>query len=128
VIDAAMVLARLACVSAKLHVYDGRISGMLHVQHPSWTHVQFRAAKGESVAETLWRALLELERRQLQGMPRTTRRAPCSACGRTDDLRYLQGAKQWLCAECRRGLRGMADERRRAKRRALHPPGRGLSL
>lgn len=109
----------LGRVSAKLHVYDGRISGSLHTSQPSWTHVTFRGAKDETIAETLRRALRELHRRQLEGMPRTTQTAPCAACGAVRELRYLQSAKQWLCDDCRRGLREMADERRRAKRRSL---------
>lgn len=107
----------LGRVNAKLHVHRGRISGSLHTSQPTWTHVVFRGGQDEGIADTLRRALKELHRRQLEGMPRTLQTAQCAACGKLDELRYIQGAKQWLCVECRRGIREMADERRRAARR-----------
>lgn len=116
----------LGRVNAKLHVSNGRISGSLHVSRPTWAHVVFRGGKGESIEDTLGRALKELTRRQIEGMPRTMQTARCSACGKTDELRFIQSAKQWLCSDCRRGIREMANERRRAKRRAR--PDAGLSL
>ncbi len=106
----------LSRTNAKLHVHGGRISGSLHVTRPTWAHVVFRGAKGETLEETLLRAIKELHRRMLEGMPRTLQTAPCAACGKTDGLRFIQSAKHWLCADCRRGIREMADERRRAKR------------
>lgn len=109
---------RLARVNAKLHIFNGRVSGTLHVGRPTWAHVVFRGSKDETLPQTLERALAELERRQREGMPRTTQTAPCAACGVTDELRYIQSARKWLCAECRRGIRQMADERRRKNRRA----------
>lgn len=112
------VLDLLSRVNAKLHVYNGRISGSLHASKPTWTHVVFRGSKDETIGETLLRAIQELHRRQLEGMPRTTQTAPCAACGATTELRYIQKAKQWLCPACRRGLREMSDERRRSKKRA----------
>jgi hypothetical protein len=121
--DYSDVFDLLSRVDGKFHIYRGRISGSLHTMHPSWTHVVFRGGKDETMADTLRRALKELHRRQLEGMPRTTQTAPCSACGVSTELRYLQAAKQWLCADCRRGLRSMSDERRRAKRPPIQDNG-----
>lgn len=115
--SADVVLDLLSRVQAKLHVDNGRVSGSLYAPHPTWTYVTFRGGKDETIADTLARALAELHRRMLTGMPRTTQTAPCAACGVTGLLRYLDGAKQWLCAECRRGLRSMSEERRRRQRR-----------
>ena len=109
----------LGRVSAKLHVYKGRVGGTLHASHPTWARVALRGSKGETIQETLARGLAELHRRMVEGMPRTTHVATCGACGTTDSLRYVVSAKQWLCAECRRGLREMATERRRARKRKL---------
>lgn len=112
----------LSRVDATIHICRERVSGSLHVIGPGWTHVKFRTSKGETIIETLTRALRELHRRQLTGMPRTTQTAPCAACGANHELRYIAGAKQWLCPDCRRGLRSMADERRRAARRLKRGP------
>lgn len=81
-----VVLDLLSRMNAKLHVYNGRISGSLHTQHPTWTHVTFRGGKDETITATLDRAIAELHRRIIVGMPRTTQTAPCAA-------------RQWLCAE-----------------------------
>lgn len=116
-INSADALDLLARVDAKLHVYSGHISGSLCVRRP-WAHVAFRGANNETIADTLMRALKELHRRQIEGMPRTTHTAPCGACGEITELRYVPRAKQWLCDECRRGLRAMGDDRRRARKRA----------
>lgn len=113
------VLDLLSRVRATLHVFDGRISGSLHVSTPAWTHVQFRSGRDETLEQTLRRALRELHRRMLEGMPETTHTATCSACATVTELRYLSSARSWLCAECRRGLRQMAEQQRRKKRRAI---------
>lgn len=120
----------LSRVDAHVRIFRGRISGTLYTPHPVWTRVQFRGGKQESIADTLRRALRELHRRQLEGMPRTTHIAPCAACGATTELRYLQKAKQWLCQDCRKGLRGMDEERKRAKRRIGRngPTDNGLTV
>ena len=120
----ATVFDLLSRANAKLHVFNGRISGSLHVGRSTWAHVVFRGGKGESIEDTLSRALKELTRREIEGMPRTMQTARCSACGKTAELRYIQSAKQWLCSDCRRGIREMADERRRAKRRKRGANGR----
>ena len=113
------VLDLLSRVQATLHINDGRISGQLYTPHPSWTVVKFRGAKGETIEDTLLRAIKELHRRQLEGMPRTSQTAPCGGCHVTRELRYIHGVRQWLCADCRRGLRQAAEERRRSRRRRL---------
>lgn len=126
--DYSDVLDLLSRVDATIHICDGRISGTLYTRHPTWTSVKFRSSKDESIADTLRRALEELHRRQLEGMPRTTRIAICAACGAKTVLRCV--SKQWLCQECRKGLRSMGDERRRAKRRAGRngPTDSGITL
>ena len=109
------VLAALEQLDGTLHVDHGRMSGHLAERH-SGASVRFRYREGEIITTTLTRAISELQRRMCDGMPQTIRRGPCPGCGSTrSDLRYLQ--KQWLCAECRRGVRELADERRREERR-----------
>lgn len=116
--DAATVLEWLSRTHARLHVRGGRVSGSLHSgPREPWAHVQFRQGKDETLVAALDRAIRELHRRLLEGMPQTRQTAPCGACGATTELYFLQSAKQWLCQDCRRGLRQMSDERRRTVKR-----------